>query len=150
MRFTLYTKKTVRECMSAINDRMQARATRTRPALDGWIEKGGKFSLAVTSKVAGRFSRRTRLRAVAERQSGVTVIRGYVPHGVPRRGVLVIMGAVIIMGFLIALSGNALLGLVAAVLGMALYIPLTGDYDNSEILMKEIRRALKAKDKPPK
>ena len=149
MRFELYTDKSVKQCMDIINTRMQAKATKTRPAMDGWIENGGKFSLAISCTVAGRFQRRTRLQAQLERDKGITVIRGYVPHGATQRGVNIIMAAVLFMGVMIALNGSTMLGLMAVVLGGALYITMTGDSINSEKLMKEVRKLLKAKDKRP-
>ncbi|MGB1285478.1 MAG: hypothetical protein ACPG7F_03000 [Aggregatilineales bacterium] len=129
---------------------MEAKPTKTRPAMDGWIEKGGKFSLGVSCKVGGRFRRKTRLQAQLEREKGVTIIRGYVPHGADNRGVMIILGAMFLVGLLIAINGSTMLGLLAVLLGGAIYVTMTGDSMNSETLMKEVRKLLKAKDKPPK
>lgn len=150
MRFTLYTQKTVAQCLSALNERMQLKETATRPAIDGWLDKSGKFAISVSSKVAIRFERRTRLRAVLKRESGVTIIDGFVPSGVDNRGQLVIMGALVAMGLLLAVKGNFMLGVITVIIGVGLYFMLLGDQKNSETLMKEMRKALDAKNKPPK
>lgn len=149
MRFELYTEKTVRQCMGSLADRLEAKPTKTRLALDGKIEKGGKFSLAVTSKVARAFNRKTRMRGEANRSSGVTKITGYVPDGVPRNRVAIVMVAMVLVALVIIANGNPMLGFFAAVVGTGLYIPLVGDYDNSAYLYKELKRATKAKEKPP-
>ncbi|MEP7293329.1 MAG: hypothetical protein ABI835_16215, partial [Chloroflexota bacterium] len=86
MRFVLYSEKTVTQCMSAVNERMHAKETSTRPALDGWVEKSGTFSISLSAPVIGKFRRRTALTAKVERQSGITVIEGSVPSGASREG----------------------------------------------------------------
>jgi hypothetical protein len=86
LRFVLYTDKTVSECLTAINERMHAKATSARPALDGWVEKGGAFALTVSAPVIGKFARRTTLKGQIEREDGLTILRGNVPGGVPRQG----------------------------------------------------------------
>mgnify|MGYP006273001573 CR=1 FL=1 len=148
MRFELYTEKTVSECKKALMDRMEAKATKTRPAMDGYIKKGGKFSIAISTRVFNRFKRTTRLRGTAERENGVTRLTGYVPHGVPRRRIGLIIAAAVIIG-LIAMRDNVLLGVFAMGIGTAIAIPLMGDAENSEKLIKELKKATKAKDKPP-
>ncbi len=136
--------------MSAVNQRLQAKPTASKPELDGWIEKGGRFSLAASSKVANRFTRKTRLHAEAERESGVTIIRGGVSDGVTRGGQAAIFGVLLVLGFVLLSGGNAMLAALVIVLGAALYVPLRGDAENSKVLMKELRRTLEAKDKPPR
>ena len=150
MRFELYTDKTVKQCLSAVNDRLQAKSTSRRPDLDGWIEKGGRFSLAVSTRVARRFKRKTRLHASVEREDGTTVIRGAVPSGVDKQGQAVIFGALLVIGLLILSGGDAMLAIFAVGIGAALYVPLRGDLENSEVLMKELKKTLKAKENPPK
>lgn len=148
VRFTLYTDKTVRQCMSALADRMEARPTRHRPALDGYIEKGGTFSLSITRKV-GIFPRRTRLRATASRSSGVTTLEGFVASGAPPGQVRVMLLAIAALGVMMLLNGNAILSLMTLIVGVVLYVSLTADYHSSDMLLKAVRRACNAKDKPP-
>lgn len=150
MEFVLYTQKSIRDCTKSITDRLEEKETKTRPAMDGWIEKGGKFSVAVRMPVTLRMSRTTRLTATAERQSGMTVIRGYVSTGVPRERIAIIMIALAVVGAVIAANGQAVLGIFAALFGLGLYVPLVGDYNNSSYLLKELKRILAAKDVPPK
>lgn len=132
--------------MTALNARMQAKSSR----LDGWVEKSGRFSLSTASTVARRFTRRTHLRATATRDEGYTVIRGYVPDGVSRQGQIVIYGALLLVGLALFASGYLLPALIAVFATGALYIPLTGDHINSDVLMGEVQRTLGAKSTPPK
>lgn len=150
MRFVLYTDKSVSQCMTALNTRMQAKASGSRGSLDGWVEKNGRFSLSTSCTVARRFRRRTHLRATATRDEGYTVIRGYVPEGVSREGQAVIFGALLLVGVVLVASGYLLPAVIAVFATGALYIPLTGDRINSAILMGEVQRALGAKTSPPK
>ena len=146
MRFVLYTDKSVAQCMTALNARMQAKSSR----LDGWVEKNGRFSLSTSCRIARRFTRRTHLRATASRNEGYTVIRGYVPDGVSREGQAVIYGALLLVGVVLVASGNLLPAVIAVFATGALYIPLTGDHINSDMLVGEVQRALGAKFTPPK
>lgn len=150
LRFVLYTDKSVAQCMTALNARMQAKASSSRATLDGWVEKSGRFSLSTSCTVARRFTRTTHLRATATREEGCTVIRGYVPDGVSREGQAVIFGALLLVGLVLVASGNLLPAVMAVFATAALYIPLTGDRINSAVLMGEIQRTLGAKDTPPK
>lgn len=150
MRFVFYTEKTIPQCMTAINERMQVKATSTRPALDGWVEKGGAFALSLTSPVIGKFTRRTTLKAQAERESGITIIRGSVPGGAPREGQAIVFIALVLVALIIISSGNILVGLLLLPVAAYLYIPLHGDYRNSDVLLDEVQKTLKAKLTPPK
>lgn len=150
MRFVLFTDKTVSQCMRDLNERLEAKPTKTRPELNGWIQKGGKFSVSVRSQVLRRFSRRTRLKATASRESGVTVIRGYVSDGVNPFWLRVLTGVVVVVALLLLLVGEPMLALVTLVFGVLAYIPLRGDYINSDTLLLELERTLKASPKPPK
>jgi hypothetical protein len=150
LRFVLYTDKSVSQCMTALNARMQARASGSRGVLDGWVEKDGRFSLSTSCTVIRRFRRRTHLRATASRDEGYTVIRGYVPDGVSHQGQVVIFGALLLVGVVLVASGYLLPALIAVFATGALYIPLTGDRINSAILMGEVQRTLGAKATPPK
>ncbi|MFN8379857.1 MAG: hypothetical protein U0452_14430 [Anaerolineae bacterium] len=150
MRFTLYTEKTVPQCLTAINARLQAKETATRPGLDGWIDRNGEFALKVTRPVVGKFQRTTRLKGHIERESGVTVIRGIVPGGSGPRERIIGLGALAVMGALIALTGQPLLAMLLIPVGFWLYIPMVGDYENGPLLLNEVQRALKAKATPPR
>ena len=149
MRFRLYTEMTVRQCMTAVIERMEQAPTKTRPELSGHIEKDGKFVLLVTSQIANGFNRTTRMYGAAEREGEITVIEGYVSGGVGRNRIGIVIAAVVFVGLIMFTNGNALLGVATVFLGFALYIPLVGDYNNSEILLKELKKATKAKDKAP-
>ena len=150
MRFELYTSKTVNECMSALNERIQYKGSATRPALDGWIEKGGKFSLALTSTVARRFSRTTRMRGTVAEEEGLTIIRGSMPDGVDRQGLTMVIAAIAIAAAGILLNGRPVLSIVAVAIGGAICVALIGDHHNSEILMKDLQKTLQAKTTPPR
>ena len=150
MRFVLFTDKSVKQCTSAINERLQTKGTKTRPELDGWIEKGGKFSLAVTSKVARRFSRTTRLSGKAEKEGTSTVIRGHVSGGVSPQGLRMLFAGLVIVVVLLFISGNQMIGFLTVIAGGFAYVPLWGDYVNSEILLIEVERTLKASPTRPK
>ncbi|HYO87066.1 MAG TPA: hypothetical protein VER79_00370 [Candidatus Limnocylindrales bacterium] len=150
MRFTLYTEKTVPQSLSALNARLQAKETASRPELDGWIERGGDFSLQVTIPVLGKLARTTRLNGHIERQPGITVVRGNVPGGSGPRERVVALGALAGMGLLIAVAGSPLLTLLLVPVGLMLYIPMAGDYVHGPLLVSEVQRTLKAKATPPK
>lgn len=150
MRFVMYTDKTVSQAMSAINERLHVPGTKSRPQMDGWVEKNGSFAMGVTTPVQWRFRRRTYLQGRAERQGGVTVVTGTVPGGAGRQGQIAVFAALLIVGLLILVQGNAMLAIIAVLAGAALYIPLRGDYDNSEILLSELQKTLNAKLTPPK
>lgn len=150
MQFVLYTDKTVSQALTALNARMHAKATSTRPALDGWVEKNGSFSIGVTSEVMGRFTRTTHLRGRLERQGSATVIKGAVARGATRENKIIIYAVLAAMGLMFAGMGSPWLAVLLLPLGAALYIPLTGDYVNSETLIGELEKTLKAKPTPPK
>ena len=151
MHFVMYTDKSVAQAMRAINERLHAPGTKARPQLDGWVEKNGRFAIGVTTTVHGRFPRKTFLHGQAEREGGVTIIRGSVPGGLPRDKQLLIYGSLIALAVLfLVYVGNAIVAIFAIASGAALSIPLQGDFDNSEYLLTELRKALKARLTPPK
>lgn len=151
MRFVLYTDKTIKQALSALDERIQAKST-----LEGWTKKDknskdqGRFQLETATQVAGRFNRVTALRGLLEREGKMTVIKGKVPEGATPRQVALVFGALTLVGLAMMVNGQVILGLGAVAMGAALYVPLTGDRVNSAHLVKELRAALKAKDKPPK
>ncbi len=136
--------------MSALNERIQYKGSSSRPAMDGWVEKGGKFSLALTTTVAGRFSRTTRLRGIVKQEDKVTVIRGTVPDGVDQQGLIMVVAGVAIATVVMLLNGRPILSIVTIIIGAAMCIPLIGDNRNSEVLMQDLEKTLKAKATPPR
>lgn len=150
MQFVLYTEMTVAQCSRAINDRLQAKPTKTRHAVDGWVEKGGRFSIAVTLPVFARIKRTTRLKGHMKRESGQTVIRGYVPDGVDPQWQRILAALLVAVVALITLSGQLVLGL--AILGGSVlaFVPMAGDWKNSDILLIELEKTCKASPRPKK
>ena len=150
MQFLMHTDKSVAQAMKGINERLHAPGTKSRPQLDGWVEKNGKFAMAVTTQVYGRFPRKTYLRGKAERDSGTTVIRGNVPGGLPRNRQIVVFVMLAVVALILFSQGNAILAIVAILSTAALSIPFQGDFNNSEILLTELQRALQAQFTAPK
>jgi hypothetical protein len=146
----MYTDSSVAQAMKAINDRLHVAGTRSRPQIDGWVEKNGSFAMSVKTTVYGRFQRKTLLRARAERQGGTTVVSGSVPGGLPRNRQIVIFVMMLVLGLVLLSQGSAILCIIVIAAGAALAIPLQGDYDNSEILLTELQKALKARFAPPR
>lgn len=149
MQFILYTDQSIKQCTTALTERMEVKGTKARPEIGGRIEKGGKFTLEISGQIAGALKRTTRLRATMERENGVTVIRGFVPSGVPRERILIVMGSLLFVGLILFLNGSGLLGIVAMGFAIFAYIALVGDYNNREYLIKEVKKILKAKETPP-
>lgn len=145
MQFRYYTEKTPSQCMLALNERLQTRSAR----LEGWVEKNGRFSLAVSSQVMRRFRRTTRLSGSVEREDGVTVIRGSVSDGADPRNRRLIYGVLVIIGIVLLLTRTILPGVLLLVVPFVLNIPLQGDYENSKVLTAEIQRTLKARPSLP-
>jgi hypothetical protein len=135
--------------MTALNERMEQKPTKARPEIDGYIEKGGKFALSVTSDVVSKFRRTTQMRGRADRENGFTIIEGHFSAGVSRQRIGIIIAAVAFVGLVMIVNVKTFPGIITALLGAGLYIPLVGDYNNSEILLKELKKATKARDKPP-
>jgi hypothetical protein len=150
LQFVYYTEKTVPQCLSALNERMNAKASSTRPAMDGWVEKNGQFSIGVSTDVAGRFRRSTYLRGKLEKLGPYTAIKCNVSNGATRENLVVIFVAMALTALALIASGNILMALIVLPVGSAFYVPLTGDYHNSEVLLSEIQKTLKAKTTPPK
>lgn len=150
MQFELFSQMTQTQCLRALTERLQAKPTRSRPELDGWIDKSGAFSLAVTSKVARFFPRTTRLSGTVERESGLTVIRGYVADGVNPYWLRVLYGVLLLATLGLVATDQSLLALVAFGGGLVAYVPLRGDYVNSDVLLIELEKTLKAAPTPPR
>lgn len=150
MRLEMYTEKTVAQCLSAINERMQAKGTGSRPGMDGWVEKSGAFAVSITTPVAGRFQRRTTLHGKLEKAAGFTVVHIDVASGATKQGTILILAAVALIALTLIGSGNVMLALALIPLGAYLYIPMRGDHENSSVLVADVQRTLKARNTPPK
>lgn len=150
MRFTLYTERPVAECVKALAERIGQSPTATRPALDGYADKTGRFAIALTSDIFGRLSRKTWLEGTLSKEAGATVIRGTVPDGAPPKRQRYIVYAMPLIGLFLALNGAWLLAAAAVVLLAVLWATLKGDYENGDRLLLEIERLLKASPRPPK
>lgn len=150
MRFVLFTEKTPSQCVKALNERLQATATKSRPRLKGQVEKSGKFSMALSTPVLGKFQRTTRLSGSTSRESGVTVIRGFVPDGASSAWLIVIGIAVFLLATYMFAKGDLIFAIMIIGGGGALVIPLLGDHRNHDILLYELEKTLKAKPTPPK
>lgn len=146
MRIVLYSEKSVSQCMTALTERLQAKG---RLSFDGWVEKKGSFSLGVTTQVLGRFPRTTYFTGKAERLGGCTMISGTVAAGASMRGLMLIVGGLALAGGALMFTGNTLVGMAMIPVAGILYVPLRGDYENSEILIGELQKTLKAKFTPP-
>jgi hypothetical protein len=136
--------------MSAVNERLHLKGTSTRPGMDGWVDKSGAFSISVSTPVIGKLQRTTHLRAKVAREHGMTVIKGDVPGGTSPQGQWLVFAALGLVALFLVGSGSALLGLVVVPFAALLYIPMKGDYVNSETLVSEVQKVLKAKTTPPK
>lgn len=145
MNFVYYTEKTVSQCMIALNERLHQKGGR----LDGWVEKSGRFSLTVSSTVLRRFSHATPLHARVERENGVTTIRGSVSDGADPRSRSIIYGILVLVGVLLIVAGYFLPGLIAMASILPLNIPLEGNFNNSQALLAEVQRTLKARPTLP-
>jgi hypothetical protein len=150
VRFVLYTDKSIPQSTSALNERLHQPKTRSTPALDGWVEKNGRFSLALTTPVVAQFTRTTRLHGQLRRENGQTIIQGDVPDGAGPQGQIAVLIGIALVAVFVLLQQQAVLAILLALAGGALYIPMRGDYDNSDRLLLEVERALKASPKPPK
>ena len=70
----LYTSKTLKECVSALNERLNDDKQKpSAKALLGSVDKAGNFSLSHSSQVLG-FRRSTQMLGTLERESGMTVV----------------------------------------------------------------------------
>lgn len=148
MHFQLYSPKTIRQINAELTARFQERSTRSRPAVQGFVEKGGHFQMKTQITLLG-ITRTTQLRGTMERVKDTTILRGYVSEGLQPRKVYLVMAALAAVGLLLAVQGQVVLGLIVFGLSLIAYVPLVGDYRNSQYLLKELKRLSAAKDKPP-
>lgn len=135
--------------MTALNERLQA----PRAPISGWAEKkSGRFSISVTTRLLAvlPLQRVTRLDAECVRESGLTVIRGSVSEGVaPRVQPYILLATVgVSLALLLVEQIAAALGVLAV--GGLLYLTVRADWLNSDKLLLEVERTLKASPKRPK
>jgi len=150
MRFTLYTDKSVSDCTKTLAERIEAKQN-SKNGVRGHInQKTHEFSLQMSAKIWFLFKRTTQMNGKISKEGGQTIINGFVPDGMSPYW-MTISGVVLMavcVGFLI-LNENflAVLGFGA---GAFAYVMLRGDYRNSEALLVEVERTLKASPNPPK
>lgn len=149
MRFTLYAEKSVSECVKALNERIDAKKN-SKQGVRGKADKNGDFSLWISTKVIFIFKRTTTMNAKIRRESGNTLIEGFVPDGMSPywMGIAGLFLVGVCAGFL--LIGETVLAVLGALIGAISYVILRGDYRNSDLLLLEVERTLKASPKPPK
>ena len=148
MRFTFYTTNTVKECASELNKRFQEKETKARPAISGEVSKEGDF-LLISSRKVWFLNRQTRMNGHITRENNLTTIKGYVHEGVLPQQMYVIMGGGLLMATVFFLSGQGIGALVLGVISLLTYPFFVGDYYNSQYLLKELKKTLNTKDKPP-
>ncbi|MDX2078845.1 MAG: hypothetical protein SFZ02_20595 [bacterium] len=149
MRFTLYTEKTVSECIKTLNERIESKKN-SKTGVRGRTNKNGEFSLWSSARVLFVFKRITQMNAKVIREGGNTIIQGFVPDGMSPYW-LTIAGVVLIavcVGFLVL--GDNFLAVIGLAAGIGAYVMLRGDYRNSEFLLVEVEKTLKASPNPPK
>jgi hypothetical protein len=56
----------------------------------------------------------------------------------------------VVLGIMLAVFGSPLYSLILIPMGVLLYLPMKGDYENGDWLFNEVKRTLKATPKPPK
>jgi len=148
--FTLYSEKAATECIKALTERLHQSETPTRPALDGFVHKNGKFRIGVELGVFRQITRKTWVEGQIIKEGALTLIRGQVPEGATPGRQRFIGFLIPIAGGIMALRGELLLGLLAMVLIGYVLITVRGDYYNSDRLLMELEKNLKASPKPPK
>lgn len=150
MNFILYSEKAATDCIKALTERLHQSETPTRPSLDGFVHKNGNFKIGLEQPVFRQLKRKTWIEGQIVKEGALTLIRGHVPEGAaPQRQKFV--GAIIpIAGVLLILRGDLLLALLAMILIGYVLITLRGDYFNSDRLLMELEKHLKASPKPPK
>lgn len=149
MQASLYTEKSLSECVSALKERFDHKSGGRAP-ISGWVERDGKFSMSVTTEVIAGFKRSTTLEGKLVKGDGVTTVRADVPDGATAREIAGIYALVGVIAVGLFASGNALIVVAALPLMIYAYVPMRGDHHNSALLLSDLQRVLKAKAKPPK
>jgi hypothetical protein len=148
--FILYSEKPLTECVKALTDRLLQSETPTRPALDGVVHKNGKFKLSIEQVVFRQLKRKTWIEGQMSKDGGMTIIRGQVPEGLAPERQKFVAALIPLAGVLMVMRGELLLALLA--MGLIGYVLLTlrGDYFNSDRLLVELEKNLRASPKLPK
>ena len=149
MRFEYYSELTPAKCASALKERMKQSETASRPAMTGKVDKNG-FAITITTPVIGNRRRSTSMKATFERDKNITVIKGYVNTGATRRQQIMVFVGGLLVGLALIARGLFIQGVVIIAIGAIFYIPLQGDAQNSDYLIKQIRSLLKAKTRDPR
>jgi hypothetical protein len=150
MRFTLYTDKSVSDCTKTLIERLEVKQNSKNGVRGTVNQKTHEFNLQMGCRVLFIFPRSTQMNGKIGKEGGQTVINGFVPDGMSPYWMTIsgMVLAVVCGGFLVlGENGLALLSIVA---GLAAYVMLRGDYRNSEALLVEVERTLKASPNPPK
>lgn len=114
----------------------------------GWLDKDGSFNVGVRSRVLF-LERTTRLKGAIVKEGAYTAIRGYMSEGVPPNQVGVVIVALILVAGIMFANGEAIFSLLIGLVCVGTYIVFVGDHQNSAYMVKELKRVLSAKDKPP-
>ena len=144
MDFKLYTAKTVTDCMREIKTRIEAKPTKSRPAINGKTEKGGKFTISTTRQVLGRIPHTTHMNGTLTREKGVTTIDGHVTGGIGPRWRFIMLGVLIVISGTLIYIQELILGMAIFGMGFLMIALLYADYQNSEFLLMTIESKLKA------
>lgn len=148
MRFTLYTNKTIKECVGALNERFKEKETKARPAVSGEVDSEGNF-VWLTRRTVWGITRQTRMKGHLKRENNSTVIYGFVHEGIAPKQIYVVIGGGLLIAALFFFSGQGLSGILLGIISVLVYPYFVGDYHNSQYLLKELKKTLNGKDKPP-
>ena len=108
------------------------------------------FVLTVKAPVIWNFQRSTSMKATINRDKGTTVISGFVNTGGTRQLQIAIFVVGLLIGLGLMTMGLFIQGVLIGGIGAAMYIPLQGDAQNSDYLLKQMRSALSAKTRDPR
>ncbi len=150
MNFTLYSEKATTECIKALTERLHQSETPTRPSLDGFVHKNGKFKIGVEQGVFRQITRKTWVEGQIIKDGALTLIRGQVPDGATPERQRFIAFLIPIAGVMLVIRGEVLLALLAMALIGFVLVTVRGDYYNSDRLLMELEKSLKASPKLPK
>lgn len=150
MDFTLYSEKSSSDCIKALTDRLHQSETPTRPGLDGFVDKKGKFRLGIEQMVYGRIRHKTWMEGQIVKEGSVSIIKGHIPEGAPPTRQRLIALVIPIASVMLLIRGEPLLAALAVVGIGYLLVMMRGDYFNSDRLLVEVEKTLKASPKPPK
>lgn len=116
--------------------------------MQGWLDKDGSVNVGVKSRVLF-LERTTRFKGAIVKEGSYSAIRGYISEGVPPNQVGVVIVALILVAGIMLANGEAIFSLLIGLVCVGMYVVLVGDHQNSVYMIKELKRVLGAKDKPP-